>query len=268
MVEQDLRPGRALGIVPNLRDVGGYRTDDGGVVRTGMVYRSTKLDQLRGDASEAFARLGIRTVYDLRSAAERRSAPDLLPEGTRLVPLDVFADVPGEAPTKLISVLEDVPEAERMLGGGRLEAHFRHAYRDFVSLPSAQRAYARLFTDLATPDQHPALFHCTTGKDRTGWAAAVLLLFLGVDEDDVMADFLLSSEYVLPSYQPVIDAFAAAGGDPAIPTAVLGVRPEYLDYALAEMRQRYETVEGYLAEGLGLDSDVRQRLRDVFVRHD
>jgi protein-tyrosine phosphatase len=156
-------------------------------------------------------------------------------------------------------------QANAALGGGKVEAMFAEAYRDFVILPSAQAAYAQLFAALGEQDTLPALFHCTTGKDRTGWAAAALLLLLGVPEDVVMQDFLRSNEYLLPAHQEQIDAFVAAGGDPAIPPAILGVKADYLEAALAEMEQQYGTIERYFAEGLGIDAAGQQALRAIYL---
>lgn len=108
---------------------------------------------------------------------------------------------------------------------------------------------------LGDKNQLPALFHCTTGKDRTGWAAAALLTLLGVPKDKVVEDYLRSNDYILPAYQKVIDAFVAAGGDPAIPPAILGVKAEYLDAAFDEMQTKYGAIEKYFSEGLGINAD-------------
>jgi protein-tyrosine phosphatase len=142
---------------------------------------------------------------------------------------------------------------------------FVQAYRDFVSLPSARKALRRLFLEIARPDNLPALFHCTTGKDRTGWAAAALLSLLGVPEDTILEDFLRSNDFILPAYQKQIDAFVAAGGDPAIPSAILGVRPQYLKAALDEMTTRYGTIEGYFSKALEIDAAGRKALRDLYL---
>ena len=113
-------------------------------------------------------------------------------------------------------------------------------------------------------------FHCTTGKDRTGWAAAALLTLLGVPKDQVVEDYLRSNDYILPAYQKVIDAFVAGGGDPAIPLAIplaiLGVKKEYLDAAFEEMETKCGTIEGYFSDGLGIDAAQQQALRDLYLR--
>ena len=116
-----------------------------------------------------------------------------MPEGTELVVCDVLKDSQTAAPAELMKVLSDPALAEQMLGDGKAVQLFENAYRQVVSLPSALAAYRTFFTDIAEDAHRPALFHCTTGKDRTGWAAAATLLLLGVSEDDVACDYGLSN---------------------------------------------------------------------------
>jgi protein-tyrosine phosphatase len=134
-----------------------------------------------------------------------------------------------------------------------------------VDLPSAHENHRRCFAGLADAANRPALFHCTTGTDRTGWTAATLLMVLGVSDDDVMRDYLLTNEELMPVMQKVLDQFAAAGGDPELLLPVVGVEADYLDAALNEMRSQYGTVEGSLADALGIGGAGQQALRDVFV---
>lgn len=260
-------PGLRLGLasVPNLRDLGGFAARDGAVVRSGLVYRSDQLNPVSPDDLAKLAGLGLATVFDLRTADERASRPDQLPPGVRDVWLDVLADDAQSAPAQLLRLVANPKEANAVLGGGQVERKFTQAYREFVTLPSARAAYRQLFTSLGEQATLPALFHCTTGKDRTGWAAAALLLLLGVPQDAVMQDFLRSNEYLLPAYQPQIAAFVAAGGDPAIPPAIVGVKSEYLGAALDEMHQQYGTFERYFTEGLGIDAAGQRALRAIYL---
>lgn len=260
-------PGAGIPIasVPNLRDVGGWPTRGGGRVRRGLLFRSTDLDRLAGADMEAFAGLGIRTVYDLRTAAARRARPDRLPAGTEQIACDVLADAPHTAPARIHEVMADPKQAPALFGHGRAEHLFEQSYREMVSLPSARTALRLLFSDLAEEQHRPALIHCTTGKDRTGWAAAALLTFLGVAEEDVMTDYMLTNEQLLPTLQPVVDRFRAHGGDPEYLWPVLGVRREYLLSALAEMRRRFGSIDGYLTRGLRIDADRQQRLKRAFI---
>jgi protein-tyrosine phosphatase len=254
-----------IAALPNLRDVGGHDTLDGGRVRTGLLYRSTDLSRIDGPDAAALARLGIRTVYDLRTAGERTGQPDRLPPGSAYVVADVLGDSPGMTPAEFATLFENPTAAAKALGGGRSAMFFVGAYREFVRLDAARAGYRLLFSDLSGGASMPALVHCTTGKDRTGWAAAALLTLLGVPDEVVMEDFLLSGPLLLPVVRPLVEAFEAGGGDPELLWPLVGVRPEYLGAALDEVSRLFGSIEGYFAEGLGLDTAARNDLRARFV---
>jgi protein-tyrosine phosphatase len=247
--------------VANLRDLGGWRTRDGAEVRGGRLFRSAGLGfATEGDVAE-LGRLGIRTVVDLRTAGERTAQPDRLPDAARVVVADVLADFADSLPAHMYDLLQDPVRATAALSGGRAEALLVGAYEQFVTLPSAHAAFAQLYRHLARDGADPVLVHCTTGKDRTGWAAAALLLLLGVPREDVMAEYLLTNEQLLPALSHMFTAFADAGGDPEVLHPVLGVRAEYLDHALQLVEARHGSIEGYFAGALGLADHDRAALR-------
>lgn len=156
-------PGEAIDMktLPNLRDLGGYKTEAGGTVSMGVLFRSAALCDVDDADFERLAGFQIKTVFDLRSADERGSRPDRVPDGARHVGTDVLADSTGDG----------------------------DAFREVVSLPSALKAYRTVFLELTEDASRPALFHCGGGATRTGWAAATTLLLLGVAEDDVVAEY-------------------------------------------------------------------------------
>ena len=261
--------GQSVGVasVANLRDVGGYRTRDGLVVRTKLLYRSNQLSRISPDDLKKIAALGLKNDYDLRTASEREPAPDELPPGVNYVWLNVLVDSGQSGPAQIMKLLQNPKEANANLGGGKAEAMMVKAYREFVTLPSARKAFRQLFVDLGKEGDLPALFHCTTGKDRTGWAAATLLSLLGVPEEVILDDYLRSNDYILPAYQKTIDAFIKAGGDPAITQAILGVKAEYLKAAFDEMTSKYGTIEDYFSKALEIDSAGQRALRHRFLTH-
>ncbi len=258
------RPRIVIATAPNLRDLGGWPTTDGGRVRAGQVFRSAGLSGLDGDDLAAFAALGIRTVYDLRTAAEVEEQPDVLPDGTDLEHADVLADAQHAAPAELRQIFADSAVATQLLGDGQAERYFEQAYRDFVTLPSAKAAYRELFEGIAGADE-PVLFHCATGKDRTGWATAALFLLLGVPEDSVLEEYLLTNTDLLPTLQHWLDAFRDNGGDPDLLLPILGVQPSYLEAALEEVRREHGGIEEYFTEGLGLSPETIATLRTKLV---
>ncbi len=263
---QSAIPGASLGLAtaPNLRDVGGWPTRDGVRVATGVLYRSTDLSRLAGPDVPALAELGIRSVFDLRSISERAGARDVLPAGSDYLALDVLADSTMAMPANLMALLSDPPAASMALAGNVVTDLFDSAYREIVALPSALASYRALFAELAAADRRPALVHCTMGKDRTGWAVAALLMLLGVPDEDVMAEYLITNDLLLPALQPVFDQFRDAGGDPGVLVPVFGVDPAYLAAGLDEMTGRFRSIEGYFSDGLGLDVPTIDALRQAF----
>ena len=220
-----------------------------------------------GLARAALERLGIRTVYDLRTTLERRTHPDLgkLPDGVCYVVADVMRDSPAGSPANLYRLMTDPQEANAMFGGGRSVTFFEERYREFVSLGSARAALRRMFLGLGKPARLPGLIHCTTGKDRTGWAAAALQLLLDVPEDAVIADYLASNAALTGTVDQALDHFEAAGGDPAALEPLTRVRLSYLQAALGEMHRAYGSIAAYFTDGLGIDDAGQRRLRDVFI---
>jgi protein-tyrosine phosphatase len=214
---------------------------------------------------QKLAQLGLKNSFDLRTLAEREIRPDELPPDVSCVWLDVLADAEEAGPAMLEKLMENPEQANAALGGGKAEKGFAESYRQFVSLPSAKLEFRKLFLSLADERELPALFHCTTGKDRTGWAAAALLTLLGVPRETVMEDYLRSNDNILPAYKKVIDGFVAAGGEERIPLAILGVKKEYLDAAFDEMEKNYGTIEKYFSEGLRIDIDRQQAIRELYL---
>ena len=245
--------------VTNLRDIGGRATADGGTVATGVAYRSAELSADSVVSDDTLAALGIRTVVDLRTDAERSARPDQVPVGAELVVLDVLEDLPGGAaaqlPTLLAAGRVDEFASVDMLG------EMRSVYRHLVLDESARAAYAAFVRTVLDPERTPVLFHCTAGKDRTGWAATILLLAAGVDEAGASEEFLAVNPAVRATFAPLLDRFTDAGGDPDVLRPMLEVRGEFFEAALAAVRELFGTFEGYLTDGLGLSPMEVEALR-------
>ncbi|WP_353943157.1 tyrosine-protein phosphatase [Streptomyces sp. HUAS MG91] len=232
----------------NFRDAGGYRTTDGHWVKMGEIYRSDALDKLTGADLAKLKRLGIDTDFDLRMASERSAAPDRVPSGTSYVVADVLAgqDTGTTLPTTEAAAVAMMTEGEKFM----------------VSGASAKSAYQKVFGGIADGDS--VLFHCTAGKDRTGWANAALLTALGVPRETVMADYLASNDY-----RAEANAAALASMPPEqakVYKPLLDVRAEYLNSGFDEVRKTFGSFDAYERQGLGLSkSELRDLKRDLLV---
>ena len=236
---------------PNFRDVGGYRTVDGRWVRMGLAYRSDQLNRLTEEDLATIQRLAPSLVIDLRTQAERQTGPDRLPNGAMAQVEDVLGDTP------LISSALKAAKAPETTAAWMTQVN-----RTLVASPAARAAYSRLFTsDLITPAT--VVYHCTAGKDRTGWASAVLLTLLGVPRETVFADYLASNRFLVDKNKAAYGAMSPSAAQIIEPA--LTVRSAYLEAAFDEVDRRYGSFAGYLKTGLGLDAAALERLRARYL---
>ncbi|MER8183027.1 tyrosine-protein phosphatase [Kitasatospora sp. NPDC094015] len=238
-----------LASAPNFRDEGGYRTADGHWVKLGVVYRSDDLSRLTDEDLAKLHRLGIRQVFDLRTPAERTAAPDRIPAGATVT----AANVLGVADTGAFNVTSPQAAVQAMVD----------AERTMVSADSARAAY-RSVLDAVGEGRGAVLFHCTAGKDRTGWAGAALLTALGVPRATVEADYLASNTYRAEANAAVLAKLPPAYQ--ALYKPLLDVRPEYLNAGFDEVAARFGSFDRYLDKGLRQDrGDLRDLRRDLLV---
>jgi protein-tyrosine phosphatase len=246
----------------NFRDAGGYRTADGKWVRMGLVYRSNGIEHLTDEELAQIDRLHIKLVCDLRTAEEMRRGADRVPNGAAEISADVLADdadlihsviAGGGAATQTGGAVQQPSSPS----GEGLEERI---YRDFVRLPSAQRAYHALFERLADPAQLPTVFHCTAGKDRTGWAQAVFLTILGVPRETIVEDYVLTNEYLRDDALASVRQSMSAGT-----SSKIVANPEALDAAFDQVTREYGSFDRYLHEGLHLTDATLTALRKNFL---
>lgn len=245
---------------PNFRDAGGLRTQDGRWVQTGLAYRSDQLNHMGSDELALLSQLGVRTIVDLRVAAERHRNPDPQLSQVRAIVADVFADGNYDA-----DVLK--PADWALIRSGDGDAVMRRLYREMIQFPSANHSFGALIQALAT-ENAPVLFHCTAGKDRTGWATAVLLTALGVPRDEVVRDYLLSRDRLREKNAREI-AEMIRTGDGTITAAqwepLYDVRADYLQAAFDEVDRRYGSFDAYRRDGIGISDVLLERLRLKFL---
>lgn len=282
---------RSLGLqgALNARDLGGYRTADGRSVRHGVALRSDALHRLSTEDLEILSGLGLRQVVDLRGLAEvRENGADRVPglpvarideAEHSATPCTVVPDSPDGVVLHHLPVYSeqydiyvalrdalasrDAAAQRALLGDGAGEAMMVGLYRWFVTDAGARERYARVLRLLAEPGGTPLLFHCTAGKDRTGWAAALLLTALGVDRDTVFDDYLLTNERHAVIVERVMNAFGTKRimDEPELMMPVYRAEPAYLEAAFAEVADGWPSFDDFLADGLGLDDSARRGLR-------
>lgn len=255
-------PGRILEIdgVANFRDVGGYLTNSGKRVKTGLIYRSGALADLTETGLELLTKLGIKFVCDLRSQEEADMDPDRLPADSAPIylHLPLYADSKEERRQRLMALLFN-----RRKLSGMMVPFYKHTMID-----QSATLYGTLLKRLSEPDNLPALLHCTAGKDRTGIGIALLLLMLGVPEDVVVADYSLSNLYYDNFYrhgQKMVRSLGWLGIQADSIQPMLIANPDTLRAALAHLNQQYGSIEAYLLGPAGLDEATLTQLREKLL---
>lgn len=236
----------------NFRDLGGYRTASGATVRWGVLYRADTLSRIDHDDTRTLVGLGLKTVIDLR-------APSEIVRDGRAQALDDHDVRYYHLPT-----IDDVMSAAPATADGRR----RTPGESYVHMASISgRALAAAVSVLAGADALPAVFHCTAGKDRTGMLAALILSSLGVDDDTIADDYVLTTHA-----REAREAFLAVH-DPAylemlraIPEPNRAVRHEAMHLFLGHLRKQHGSALRYLFEH-GLDERAWGQLEARLIEH-
>jgi len=242
-----------LGSADNFRDLTGpgHRTRDGRALRPGLVYRSNELVLTEEDADRV-AGLGVTAILDLRHADEIAAHPDAQVAGAAWEHLEILG-----IPMEEVATLDDP---------GRAEAVMLDVYRSFVRHPGARAAFATLLRRLATAEA-PLVFHCTAGKDRTGWAAVLALHVCGVPDDVVLDDYLATNRVSTKTREKYLGLVREHLGAAQVEVyeRVMVADEAYLAAGLEATTADYGSLDGYLSSGLGLTDDDLDALRARLV---
>jgi protein-tyrosine phosphatase len=243
---------------PNFRDFGGYRTVDGRQVKWGFLFRSGQLSNLSAQDIDLLDSLDLDLVCDFRRVEEQQSDPSRLPQRRppRIASLPI---IPGSN-----SRFFEEPD-NQVVGREAMFDFMVEINRDFAEDQTA--TYARMFREILDVDDARFLVHCAAGKDRTGFAAALILLALGVPRAVVMQDYMLTSRFFDPlrEIDRLKKKYAMEHMDTASIMPMLEVHEVYLARALDTIDQNYESVEAYLSEALGVGRDELAELKQRYL---
>lgn len=245
----------------NFRDMGGYRGYQGRMIRWGRLFRSGKLSQLTESDVALFGELDIGIVCDFRRDDERAREPSALPAANppEIAGLPIM---PGSTDSFFGGVRTGRASADDM-------AAFMAVLNRDLALNQTDK-YRAMFDSLLRLNGRQLLIHCAAGKDRTGFGAALILGALGVDRDTIMADYLLSNEYIpidreVAAMRARYDEFFPADLDASVIRPMFEVRPDYLQAAFAAIDEAYGGLMQYLEQALRLNAGQIEQLRAEFL---
>ena len=246
----------------NFRDVGGHPTRDGRRVRRGVVYRSGHLGHLSDDDAARLESVPVRSVIDFRTNLDidGDGGTGRLPSAKR-VHLPMGDPATGDDLRALL-MSGDRETLAQHLGDGQAEAMMTRAARALVL--EQREGYAGMLRHLAGPEATPAIVHCSAGKDRTGWAASLLLLIAGVAEDLVLAHYTASDEHRAEENERVLRR-VPPGVDPEWIRPFLECRPAYARASIEALVDEWGDIETYVTVGLAVSEGELDRLRERLV---
>ncbi len=235
----------------NFRDLGGYPTSDGRSVRAKRIFRSDSLSFMTDqDVGRVMNTLGIQTVIDLRAGHEvdRFSHGPLVEHGVNFRHMPIVDETRGPI---------EPPNG----------ANTRPLVLDEIYLMMLERfgdRFASVLRVIADPSNHPMVFHCAAGKDRTGLVAALVLGLLGVDDDLIAADYALTEERMPVLLLRHRNRAALQDGAIEVGGQELTAGAELMSSLLVAIAERFGNIEGYVRQ-FGIDGDVLSSLRDSLI---
>jgi protein-tyrosine phosphatase len=242
-------PARHLNLAgaSNFRDLGGYPGKDGRIVRWRQIFRSNHLGHLTEADIEVLRPLGLRSAFDFRGTEERVAAMCGVAEiAVHSLPIE---------PTVVATLRARLAERAALSTADALEV-MRDSYRNYVryNTPSFRALFAHLLEDRA-----PLVIHCTAGKDRTGFACALILHALGVPDEVIAEDYLLTNRF----YRR--DPNASSELPDEVRQVLGSVQSSFLAAAFEAIGADYGDLEAYFSDGLGLDAGQRARLQARYL---
>ena len=245
----------------NFRDLGGYKTEDGRALKWGKIYRSDDLHLLTDEDLKYLSRLNIKSVVDFRSDEERESEPDRLnPDMTQvLLPIKFQPEEVDD---------ETLKNLMKNLTFGTLDSS--NLLRDFniVIVKDFATEYKKFFRHVIENNAEPIVFHCTAGKDRAGFASAMILTVLGVPREKVIEDYLLTNTYVkdhVDSEMLEIELKTFFRADTDNLRKINLVEERYIQAAFDTIDSEWDGMDNYISGALGLSEEDILKLKDFYL---
>lgn len=270
--------GQSIGLtsVANARELGGYVGEGGRVVRRGVLLRSAALAELSAeDQATLTDSYHLATVVDFRMSSEVEESPDPTIEGVRDVNLHIMDEQKlSELSATMTGLLQEGEDPTDSVTQLRLAIEVGivsdHMYVDWLSSDVGRKGYAAFFQELESLEEGQALlFHCTQGKDRTGVGAMLVLSALGVDEQTIMQDYLLTNEFNaerIAQERQMLEKRGLEGDElDEYLSAMDWVQERCLQNVLDWMVETYGSPQAYIQQELGVSAEQMADLQDKFL---
>lgn len=244
----------------NFRDLGGYKSEDGRVIKKGIFFRSGHLQGLNEEDINTLRNLNIRNIFDYRNELEATRNPSTTIQNINNIRISAMDNMPDTNSDKYATFEDMVYELfERGLAYERMK-------ESYYNLPINNESYKKLVELVKDPNMVPLLSHCTAGKDRTGIGCSIILMILGVSRDDIIKEYLKSNEYAKIFLDEIFQIKPELKVVPEDKLCyIFGVSEDYINEAFRRIDETYNTIEEYLYGEYNLSNDDLTKLRDIYL---
>lgn len=250
--------------LPNTRDLGAIATEDGRHILPRKLLRSGELYHVcAGDKHILSAEYNLRTVIDLRSEQERKRKPDMIMAGVEYYHVPVLDEEVSGFGSKedILGFLEKMPDDA--------ESYIKKQYESICQDQFALKQYAKFIDILLRQETGAVLWHCGSGKDRTGVGTALLLSLLGVQEEAIYEDYLRTNRYLAQEclmMQRLMQTWPEADATLFEKVKVLyQVKEEYIALVFRMLRERYGSMENFFRNVFYLKPKMIEELQRKYL---
>lgn len=247
----------------NVRDLGGYSAVNGTVIKKHRLIRGSYLSSLDFADQQKLYNYGVRIIIDLRTPREMQKYPDRFIPSTKYIQIPILNTEMGDSVVRQLVFQGAFPN--RNAG----YQHMLRLYCRLIMSPESQQAYRRFLLTLAQVGEIGGiLFHCSTGKDRTGIAAMIILRLLGVDPAVIYQDYLLTNQLSVLQINKRMSEARQINVNPAYLKSIFDistVQPAYYQIAEAVISYLYGSFDTYLHKQLGIDNNLVAKLQKLFL---
>ncbi|MBQ7559601.1 MAG: tyrosine-protein phosphatase [Synergistaceae bacterium] len=273
--DTDLQKNQSINLqsIGNARELGGYVAGDGRKVKRGVLLRTASLNKISSDDIARLTKIyNLSVIADLRMSFEAAAKPDPVIEGVKYVNLRVIdEELYMRKLEKILSGEKDPFEILKItVNSGMISDNI---YIDFLSGNFGKKAYSEFFKELLNlPEGRSLLFHCTQGKDRTGCAAMLILSALGVSEDIILEDYMLTNIFnagLIENDRKMLLSRGIKEDELKKYMFVLNsVNIEMMTNALSWLKENYGSPVGYIIHELGINENEIEKLKSKFLERE
>lgn len=248
----------------NIRDIGGYKTKDGKKVKWGVLYRADSLSKMTENGKKDFEKLKIGYIFDLRDDNEIAKAPDPVFKNVTYIHTEIpTSGIVQGKPGSTEEIKEFYSKPETL-------DYWKNGYEYMVGSSEARESLKTiLLTSLENKGKTGMIWHCSGGKDRTGFISVIFLSLLGVDNETILKDYLLTNEYRKKfDTKELEDMKKIFENDPVMTEGFLAIqqaKPEYAGVFLDKIERLYGTTENYLIKEVGMTQEQLNEIKALYT---